>query len=406
MDVFGAVCVEGVKGCGKTWMSHSRVNSAINIADPTNNFFNRTMVSMDVYYAFNGDLPRLIDEWQEFPSLWDATKIKVDESVEKGRFILTGSSTPETKGIYHSGVARIGTLKVRTMSLFESGDSNGSVSLASMFDGEQLMIPQDPVSMNDLIYLSIRGGWPQTIGMSAKQAKEFYDSYLDLSISDVRRVDGVERDVAKLKAFLKSLARNESTTATDVTISRDIEESEESICVSNQTVVSYRDVFTRMFLIEDVPAYSPDLRSSARVGKASKRHLTDPALVVSLLDATPEKLSADLRLFGYVFESLCVRDLGIYASVLKGKLFHYRDGRGREIDAVIELSDGRWGAFEIKTGMDKVEDACKKLLNLKKFFVDNGWSAPTVLCVICGTCPVAHRRPDGVYVVPITSLRP
>lgn len=404
LEVFGAVCVEGPRGCGKTWTSLNMSNSAFMIADPTDNFANRQLVSNNVEYAFRGDTPHLIDEWQEFPHIWDATKIKVDDSRMNGRFILTGSSTPVNKGVYHSGTGRIGSMRMRTMSLFESGDSDGSVSLASLFDGADIFTDVKTISLEDIISLTVRGGWPRLIGTDAGSALEVHKDYVMKTVRDASRLEG-GCDETKMTMVFRSLARNEGTVASNATIARDVAEFEDDT-VTDQTVSKYIELLKRVFVVEDQPSFNANARSSVKVGKSPKRRLTDPSLAVATMGLNEERLMRDLRTFGYLFESMCIRDLNIYAEASGGSVYHYRDDKGREADAVVEWSDGRWGAFEIKTGTDKIDEGVRSLMKVRKVYENQGWPLPEFLCVICGTAPAAYRRDDGVYVVPITCLGP
>lgn len=404
LDTFGAVCVEGPRGCGKTWTSLNKANSEFDVADPSNNYSNRALVSNNVEYAFKGDTPHLIDEWQEFPSIWDATKAKVDDDRMNGRFILSGSSTPVTKGILHSGIGRIGSMRMRTMSLRESGDSDGSVSLSSLFQGRDVFTETREVTLEDLMYLTLRGGWPRQLGSTVESAQMYAKDYVDKLIKDASRLDK-NRDEKKMGMFVRSLARNESTVASNTRIAEDTAEYDDE-AVSEQSVVEYNSVLRRMFIVEDQPAFSTNARSPVKVGKKPKRHLTDPSLAAAALGLNMERLMRDLRTFGYLFESLCVRDLSIYAEADGGSVYHYRDDRGREANAVVEWKDGRWGAFEMKTGTDGIEEGAMSLKKVRKVYEDQGWPLPDFLCVICGTAPAAYRRQDGVYVVPITCLGP
>lgn len=405
LEQYGAVCVEGPKWCGKTWLALNHSNSAIMIGDPKNNFQNKTLVEVDIGSAFVGEEPHLIDEWQEVPSIWDATRYKVDEKGTVGRFILTGSSTPKRKGVLHSGAGRIGTVSMRTMSLYESGDSNGAVSLRELFYGNVSPSYAPELGLEDIVGLTVRGGWPQTIGMEANGASSVVRDYLDRTIDDAIHIDGKNRSRDKMRMLVRSLARNEGTLASDAKIAKDIY-GEYDLNLARTTVAEYLDVLGRLFVTRDQSAFSPNLRSSVRVGKTAKRHLVDPALSVAALNLSTEKLMNDLNTYGFMFEAMCERDLQIYAYSFGGELFHYRDGNGREIDAIVEAPDGRWGAFEVKLGANQIDEAAKNLLDAKRFFeADGRGRGPSVLCVICGTATASYRRDDGVFVVPITALR-
>ena len=406
LEVFGAVCVEGPKWCGKTWTSSYHSKSEIMIGDPSGNFQNRRLAEMSPELVLEGETPRLIDEWQEVPPLWDAVRYKVDSRADKGQFILTGSATPNHKGILHSGAGRIAKLKMRTMSLYESGDSSGEVSLEQLCRGEFEQTMTGAVDLKELISLIIRGGWPASLNLPAAAAALIPAEYLKAVIDDdVYRIDGIKRNTAKMKLLLRSLARNESTTATNKTLKNDIKETDDED-IDVETVKEYLDIFERLFIIESQPPFSSGIRSSVRIKQAVKRHFSDPSLACALLNATPDSLMADLNTLGFLFEALCERDLRIYAEAFGGNLYHYQDYRGKEIDAVIELADGNWAAFEIKLGANQIDTAAENLLKIKQSIEnDPKGKPPAVLCVVCGLASAAYKRPDGVYVVPITALK-
>lgn len=402
LQVFGAVCLEGPKWCGKTWASLNHANSVVYMGDPSNNFQNRTSAELSPDLVLSGDYPRLIDEWQEVPPLWDAVRFRVDQEAKKGMYILTGSATPAHKGILHSGAGRIGKLLMRTMSLYESGDSLGQISLRKIFTSSVQPINTGVVELHRLIDLAVRGGWPGSLDSKALITPKLAKAYLEAVVDeDMYKVDGIKRDSRKVWALLRSLARNESTVASNAKLAKDIQEYE-SEAINRDTVVSYLDILQRLFIIDEQPAFSPNLRSSVRVGKAPKRHYADPSLAVAALETNAEMLLNDLHTFGFIFEALCVRDLRIYAEANNGRVFHYRDANDREIDAVVEMPDGRWGAFEVKLGANQIDKAAESLLALKESMAEEG---PNILCVICGMSNMAYTRPDGVIVVPITALK-
>lgn len=406
LKVFGAVCVEGPKWCGKSWTSSYHSKSEIFLGDPAGNFQNRQLAEMSPSLVLEGEIPRLIDEWQEVPPIWDAVRYKVDQVPQKGQFILTGSATPNHKGILHSGAGRIAKLRMRPMSLFESGDSSGKVSLEKLCHGELTPEITGEVDLKELTGLIIRGGWPGSVGLTVEQAALLPKEYLNAVIDDdVYHIDGIKRNTTKMRLLLRSLARNESTTATNKKLKNDIKEKDDED-IDVETVKEYLDIFARLFITDNQPPFSANIRSSVRVKQAEKRHFSDPSLACALLNATQTSLIGDLETLGFLFEALCERDLKIYAESFGGTLYHYQDYRNQEIDAVIGLEDGTWSAFEIKLGANQIDSAAENLLHIQKEIKDepNG-KPPAVLCVLCGMTNAAYQRPDGVFVVPITALK-
>lgn len=406
LQAFGGVCIEGPKWCGKTWMALNAANSVVYIASPENNFQNRTLAQLSPDLVLEGDTPRLIDEWQEVPPIWDAVRFAVDQDTSRGRFILTGSATPNFKGVLHSGAGRIANMRMRTMSLFESGDSDGQVSLQAFFDGKFAPRKQEPVSLERLVSLIVRGGWPGSLGLPVKAAAELPRAYLNSIIEDdLHRVDNSRKDRQKVNRLLRSLARNESTVVSNATLRRDIQDVDGET-INEETIADYLGLLQRLFLRDDQPAFDPNMRSSVRVGKSVKRHFADPSLAVAALELSVVMLEKDLSTLGLFFEALCERDLQIYAASFHGKLFHYRDGTGREIDAVVEHPDGSWAAIEIKLGGIQIDRAAENLLAIQTAMQkDPGAKPPKILCVVCGLGEAAYQRKDGVFVIPITMLR-
>lgn len=405
----GAVCVEGPKWCGKTWSCQEQAQSSFLVGSPAGNFSNRMLARENPMLALEGETPHLIDEWQEAPGIWDAVRMEVDARGEYGQFILTGSSTPRIKGIMHSGTGRITKLRMRSMSLFEAGNSTGKVSVKDLFDGNFSDAMTGEIDIREIAMLITRGGWPGILNAgehaALQNARDYVSSFLE---EDLPRIDDNRsfRDERKMRFLLESLARNESTTAsvsklrTDISIATDMD-------ITQETVNEYLEILKRCFLIEDQNAFTFSARSRNRLKQAPKRHLTDPSLACALLSLTTEKLIGDLNTFGFLFESLAEHDLDIYARSLNGNLYHYQDYSNREIDAVIELEDGRWGAFEIKLGASQIDKAAENLLKTeRKIREDNAENAPAFLAVICGLSNAAYRRKDGVYVIPLTALKP
>lgn len=406
MQTFGAVCIEGPKYCGKTWTGRSRSESAAFIGDPSKNFQTRTMASLSPDLVLQGEHPRLIDEWQEVPPLWDAIRFEVDKDSKKGKYILTGSATPNHKGIMHSGTARIGRVRMSTMSLYETGDSSGAISLKSLFDETIVTQATGEVELKKLIYYVVRGGWPGNLNTPEATCGKLAIEYLKAVVDDdMYKVDGVKRDSRKVWSLIRSLGRNESTMVSNSTLRKDMGAMDE-LSIDPDTVSDYLDILKRLFLLDDQPAYSTHLRSSRRLLKSPKRHFVDSSLAVAALSATPEMLYNDLNTFGFMFENLCEHDLKIYAEYNGATLYHFRDEKGNEADAVVEFPDGTWGAFEIKLGANQVDAAATELIELKQIMEREGDNPPKILCVICGMTNMAYKREDGVYVVPITALGP
>ena len=407
LEVASAICVEGPKWCGKTWASSYHSASEFLVGDPEKNFQNRELASLQPTAVLEGETPRLIDEWQEVPSLWDAVRGVVDKRGLKGQFILTGSSTPKRKGIMHSGAGRIATVRMQTMSLWESGDSVGKVSLKDICENkfEGIVLTGD-VSLEKIAYIVVRGGWPGNIGVSVKNAVKMPETYIKSIINeDINRLDNdINYDLHKVNLLLRSLARNESTTVTNATLANDIKETEGEN-LTTDSIAKYLSAFERMFLLSNQQPFSPNIRSSLRIKQAEKRHFCDPALACAVLNLTADKLINNLEVFGFMFEAMVERDLRVYVDAFGGKLYHYQDYKGHEMDAVIETDDGEWCGVEIKLGANKIEEAAKNLLKVKDVIIANKGKAPKSLCIICGLSNAAYQRKDGVYVVPITALK-
>lgn len=406
LQVSGAICIEGPKWCGKTWTSAFHSNSEFLVGNPANNFSNRQLAELNPSMILQGDTPRLIDEWQEVPSIWDATRAEVDYHHKKGQIILTGSSTPKTKGIMHSGAGRIVRLRMNTMSLYESGDSSGKVSLFDICNGNLTMQMLEEVSLERLAFYIVRGGWPENISVDEDKAHLMPRSYMQTVVEeDINNLDDeIEYNRHKVELLLRSLARNETTTVSDSSLLKDIIE-QDNESMSRNTIAKYLQALSRLFIFNNQMPYSPNLRSSLRVKQAEKRHFSDPAMACALLNITPEQLLNDLNTFGFLFEALVERDLAVYAQSFGGKLFHYQDYKNNEIDAVIELENGDWCAFEIKLGAKKIDEGAENLVKVCSDIEQNGGKPPKVKCVICGLSNAAYVRPDGVFVVPITALK-
>lgn len=407
LKLFGAISIEGPKYCGKTWAGRYHSNSEILLHKTTGEQSNNVeLAKMSPSIVLEGEKPRLIDEWQEATNLWDEIRIDVDKTGLKGQYILTGSSTPNREGIAHSGAGRYGKIQLRTMSLYESGDSTGNISLEDLCNNKFKGKATGEVDLRNLARLIIRGGWPANLKYSTKDASEAIEEYINLIIDDdLYRLDGVNRDKHKVRLLLKSLARNESTTVSNMTLKKDINEKDHED-IDIDTLASYLNALDKLFLLDNDEPFSTNVRSSVRVKKSEKRHFADPSIACSLLNIREEnKLINDLETFGFLFEAMVERDLKVYADSFNAKCYHYQDYQDKEIDSVIELKNGEWCAFEIKLGANQIEKAANDLLNLKKQIEDEDGKVPSVLCVICGLTNAAYQRPDGVYVVPITALK-
>ncbi len=405
LNVFGAVSIEGPKWCGKTWASLNHSNSVSYLDDDET----RKKAELSLDLILKEDPPQLIDEWNLIPQIWDAIRRKCDETTRKGNYILTCSTKlsdeMQKEKIHHSGAGRIGKIKMHTMSLYESGDSTGKVSIMDMYNNVFENQLQDRISLENLANLIIRGGWPSNIKTDEDKIEIIPQSYIE-AILDKDINDEKKRDKNKMAMLLKSLARNESTIASNKTLLRDIEENSggEDIIESRTTIDDYLDVLNRLHIIENQNAYSANYRSPDRVGKSVKRHFTDPSLACACLALTKEKLINDLNTFGFMFEALVERDLKIYMEYLNGNLFHFRDNvTGLEIDSILEFNDGEYAAVEIKLGFNKVEEAKKNLLTFK----NNMIKEPKFMCIIVGYTDVIAKDPEtGIYIVPITALKP
>lgn len=404
LKVFGALSVEGPKWCGKTWTSFKHSNSSVFLDDEET----KERALLDLELILNEDKPELIDEWHLIPKIWDKVRRKCDEDSKKGKYILTCSTElndERKKEVFHSGAGRIGKIKMYTMSLYESGDSTGEASLSAMLEGKQKNTNVEIPTLYDLANLIVRGGWPSNIKVDSDKIDLIPKSYIE-SILDKDMNDDKKRDKNKMKMLIKSLSRNESTVVSNQTLIKDIEEygKDSELIESRITITDYLDVLDRLHIIENQDAYSENYRSPERIGKSPKRHLTDPSLACASLNLTASKLLKDLKTFGFLFESLVDRDLRIYIEYLGGHLYHFRDNvTGLEIDSILEFSDGEYAAVEIKLGYNYIEDA---KMNLLKFY-DNMITKPKFMCIITGNFSSIVKDPKtGIYIVPITSLKP
>ncbi len=403
----GAVLIEGPKWCGKTTTAEQFAASVLYMDDPEKKEQNIAMSELSPKRLLNGDTPRLIDEWQLAPKLWDAIRFEVDHRSKLGQFILTGSAVPaDTTEITHSGTGRFTWLTMRPMSLYESGDSTGEVSLENLFSGTKDIEGDSNLSIDRLAFLVCRGGWPQAVDMrdeiALDQAFDYYDAVVH---SDINRADGVQKNAEKVKRLMRSYARNQGAQVPNTVLSRDISTNEDTP-ISEETVASYVDALRKIFVVEDMPAWNPNLRSKTAIRSSDTRYYIDPSIAAAALGIGPNDLINDLNTFGFMFETLCVRDLRIFADSLGGEVYHYRDKDGQECDAVIHLRNGKYGLIEIKLGGSKlIEDGAKSLKTMKDKIDTDKMNAPSFLMVLTGTGDFAYCRKDGVYVVPIGCLK-
>ena len=406
LEVFGSMVIEGPKWCGKTWSAKNACNSEFLVADPKNNFNNKQIALLNPDLVLEGEQPRLIDEWQEAPLLWDAVRGKVDNSQKKGQFVLTGSASIDKSKYIHSGTGRIAHLRMRPMSLYEKEKSEGKVSLKDICYGKAKDCLTKNVTLGDLIDLVLSGGWPSTFNLDVNQSRIVAKEYINSLISeDLYKIDEIKRDKHKFELLLRSLARNESTIVTNKTLKNDVKEKDNDD-IDVDTIADYLDVLNKLFITENIPPYSARLRSSLRVKQSEKRHFVDPSLPCALLNLTKDKLINDLEFFGFLFESMVERDLLTYVdSFGDAKLFHYQDYNNNEIDAVIELEDSSWCGIEIKLGSNQIDEAAANLIKINSEIIKEGGTPAKSLCVICGLVNAAYMRDDGVYVVPFTSLK-
>lgn len=405
----GAVLVEGPKWCGKTTTAEQQAKSILYMADPMRKQQNLQAARLNVQHLLDGATPRLIDEWQIAPSLWDSIRFVVDHRQGYGHFILTGSSVPPSMDdIFHSGVGRFAKLKMRTMSLYESLDSTGDVSLASLFAPlEAPLSGGSSLDINRLAFLICRGGWPGALDLDDEdalaQAFDYYDVVCD---SDISRIDDVARDPQRVRLLMRSYARHQGTMATVGTILADLKTNESSF-LSDNTVYDYIKALKKIFVIEDMPAWNPNLRSKTAVRTSDNRYFIDPSIATAALGASPNDLINDLETMGLLFETLAVRDLRVYADALDGQVYHYRDKKGLECDAIVHLRDGSYGLIEIKLGGDKlIDEGAESLLRLQSEIDTTRMKSPAFLMVLTGVGDFPYTREDGVYVVPIGCLKP
>jgi len=400
----GAVLIEGAKWCGKTSTATHASESVVYLQDPDHAKAYQAIADTKPSLLLKGTTPRLLDEWQVAPVLWDAVRFEVDQRTEPGQFILTGSAVPMESETAHTGTGRISRIKMRTMSLFESKESNGQISLSALFDEKQENIGAlSDLTIEKMAFILCRGGWPASISIEGIPACRMAIDYVEAIINqDVSRVDNVEKNPERVRLLLRSLARNISTTSTFQTIRKDMEATD--IGLSDKTIQTYMNALRRIFVIEDLPAWAPSLRSKTAIRTSEKRHFVDPSIATAVLRTNPKGILADFTFFGFLFEALCTRDIRIYAQAIDGDVFHYRDKSGLEADLIVRLRDGRWAAIEVKLGTRQIEDAAKNLLTLKSKINEESMGKESFLMILTGG-QYAYQRKDGIWIVPIGCLK-
>lgn len=406
LEASGAVLVEGAKWCGKTTTSKQIAKSVLYMQEPAQKKQNLLMADTNPSLLLQGNTPRLIDEWQLAPKLWDAVRFEVDQRDDFGQFILTGSAVPpDTSEISHSGTGRISRMLMRPMSLFESGESSGSVSLEGLFNTDYEVSASVESDIEKLAFLICRGGWPKAVGKSVKvalqQALDYYDAVVN---SDISRVDGKERNPERAKLLMRSYSRNIGSQAKFEKIRQDILGNDVD-SFSIDTLYDYLNALKKIFVVEDAPAWNPNLRSKTAIRNTDTRYFVDPSIATASMGLGPKDLINDLSTMGLLFENLCVRDLRIYAQSIGGEIYHYRDKSGLECDAVVHLRNGSYGLVEIKLGGDKlIEEGCATLNKFEKIIDTTKMKSPSFKMVLTGVGNYAFKRPDGILVVPVRSL--
>jgi hypothetical protein len=408
LEAAGAVLIEGPKACGKTTTAEQQAKSILYMDDPDRMSQNLELAQTNIKVLLRGETPRLIDEWQIAPQLWDAIRFEVDHRGDDGQFMLTGSAVPaDDSKIHHTGTGRFSWLTMRPMTLWESGESTGDVSLGKMFEHPEMVDGESHLSMEDVAFATCRGGWPRAMNKKSEkaaleQAKEYYEA---ITRSDISRVDGVSRDEQRAKRLMRSYARLQGTMAPIPTIIEDLKTNEPD-GMSDETVASYIRALKKIFVIEDMEAWNPNLRSKTAIRTSDNRYFVDPSIATAALGIGPQDLINDLNTFGLLFETLCVRDLRVYAEALNGKVYHFRDKNGLECDAVVHLRDGRYGLVEVKLGGDRlIQEGVDALKDLAGKIDASRMREPSFLMVLTAVGQYAYRRKDGVSVVPIGCLK-
>lgn len=403
MRLRGGIYIQGPKWCGKSTTAELFAKTVVRLQDKEDYDRYELLLSTETRSLFQEDRPIMFDEWQLLPHLWDSIRADIDKKSKQGQFILTGSATPAEDKKRHSGIGRIARLTMRSMSLWESGESTGQISLKNLFNGTADVSGRSEIKLNDLSTIVCRGGFPQAVLLGDEDGLRIPKLYhTELVEEDITKVDDINRNPDRARQILKAYARNVSSLASNKTIRDDAMANDSTL--DEKTLASYTNALKKLFIIEDVPAWNPRLRSKTFTRTSDKRQFTDPSLAVAALGATPNSLMRDMNTFGLLFESLCIRDLRIYANLIGGRVSHYRDATGLEADAIIHLPNDDWAAIEIKLGGNQIDEAAKNLLKLEDKVELSKSNPPKFLMVLTGL-DYAYRRPDGVYVVPIGCLR-
>lgn len=403
----GAVLIQGPKWCGKTTTAEQISGSILYMSNPEDKEQNLTLADINPKLLLDGDVPRLIDEWQIAPKLWDAIRFEVDHRKVEGQFILTGSAVPANMDdVVHTGTGRFSWLTMRPMTLYESGESNGTISLSELFSSSSKLSGTSKLELDDVAFLCCRGGWPRSIFMekdiALEQAYDYYDAVVN---SDISRVDNITRSPERAKNLMRSYARNIGSQASNETLKNDIINND-SFSLDTDTVLSYINALKKIFVVEESPAWNPNLRSKTAIRTSDTRYFVDPSIAVAALGIGPNDLINDLNTFGFIFETLCIRDLRVYAESINGSVYHYKDSSDLECDAVVHLRNGSYGLVEIKLGGDKlINEGVETLLKLKNKIDTDKMKNPSFLMVLTATGKYAYQREDGVYVVPIGCLK-
>ncbi len=405
----GAILIEGPKWCGKTTTARQQAQSVLDLGDSSVLADAEEDLQFRPKTLLEGETPRLLDEWQNIPELWDMVRTEVDRREPFGQFILTGSSVPiEPQKLRHSGTGRISRLLMRPMSLWESGESSGSISLGDLFDGKEIESQKNALALDDIAFLLCRGGWPRATMLKEKialgEARDYFEAIYKV---DIHRVDSVRRSSERTRLLLRSYARNQGSSISYTKMKEDILQNDNQ-SVSDETIADYADALKKIFVIEDMPAWNPNICSKTAIQNSATRYFIDPSIATAALSVSPKDLVNDLRSFGFFFESMAIRDLRIYADALDGELYHYRDATGLECDAVLHRHDGTYGLIEIKLGgADHIEKGVSTLKALHAKIDTTKMKAPSFLMVLTAVGKYAGvRKSDGVYVVPIGCLKP